>query len=207
MKFTFLILPFFCLPVMAADDKPVAPQPVPTEMIIGVYHDYKNCKMLKVEADGITISHSLGVAKILFTDLPPDMRKTYGYDPEAAKKALADEAAKNAASDAAAEKLRLASVQAKTQAESPKPAAPVSQAIQSQIASLQARITSLEEEAASLDGNEKTIFESNTYSNGTGGIEHRYSMGHSRQANDNRAQIIELQLEINTLQKQLASSN
>jgi hypothetical protein len=105
--------------VCLADDKPVGPPPVPDEILYGAYHDYKGCKLIKVEADGITISHSLGVAKLLFTQLPPEMRKAYGYDPDAAKKAQEEQAAKDALSDQMADKVRLAEKEAKKAQEAP----------------------------------------------------------------------------------------
>jgi hypothetical protein len=45
---------------------------------------FQNCKILKVETDGITFSHADGITKILFPLLPIDMQKKYGYDPHAA---------------------------------------------------------------------------------------------------------------------------
>ncbi len=42
---------------------------------------YQNCKLLKVQADGIVISHSQGIIKVLFAYLPPEMQRRFGYDP------------------------------------------------------------------------------------------------------------------------------
>ena len=196
---------------LRADDKPATSPPVPDEMLIGAYHDYKGCKLIKVEADGITISHSLGIAKILFTDLPPDMRKGYGYDPVAAKKALAEQAAKNAASDAAAEKLRVAQAQTKMAIPISPPIVAVqnsnSSQIQSQIASLQGQITELQKEADALDASKRQEFDSipNIYQNSTHQTEHHYTMGHSQQADQDRAEIADLQVQIAKLQSQIAS--
>lgn len=35
----------------------------------------------RVQADGLTISHDEGIAKVPFTDLPEEIRRQYGYDP------------------------------------------------------------------------------------------------------------------------------
>lgn len=45
---------------------------------------YLDCRVKKVDPDGISFSHRDGAAKILFTDLPSAMREKYGYN---AKKA------------------------------------------------------------------------------------------------------------------------
>lgn len=42
---------------------------------------YKNIKVTLVEPDGVTISHSAGVCKIAFPDLPKEWQEKYGYDP------------------------------------------------------------------------------------------------------------------------------
>lgn len=41
---------------------------------------YRDCRIKKVEPDGISFTHQDGAAKILFTDLPSAMRAKYGYD-------------------------------------------------------------------------------------------------------------------------------
>src|SRR3954469_23745030 len=46
--------------------------------------EYKNARVSEVEADGITIFHAGGVAKILFREMPDEMRRKYGYEPKAA---------------------------------------------------------------------------------------------------------------------------
>jgi formylglycine-generating enzyme required for sulfatase activity len=43
---------------------------------------YKNCKLQRVEPDGVTFFHSAGIAKIPFTELPPEYATKYGYDPQ-----------------------------------------------------------------------------------------------------------------------------
>jgi hypothetical protein len=45
--------------------------------------EYKNATVSRVEADGITIKFSGGIAKIFFVELQPEIQRKYGYDPEA----------------------------------------------------------------------------------------------------------------------------
>ncbi len=49
---------------------------------------YQQCRIMKREPDGISFTHSKGVAKVLFADLSESMRNALGYD---AKKAEAYE--------------------------------------------------------------------------------------------------------------------
>jgi hypothetical protein len=43
---------------------------------------YHNCKVLKVEADGVTFSHDDGITKVLYPFLPPNLQKRFNYDPQ-----------------------------------------------------------------------------------------------------------------------------
>jgi len=45
---------------------------------------FKNCQLLKVEADGIVVNHSAGIMKIMYGLMQPDMQKKFGYDPKQA---------------------------------------------------------------------------------------------------------------------------
>ena len=45
---------------------------------------YEGAKLRKAEPDGLLISHSGGIAKVLFTDLPEDIQAQFGYDPQKA---------------------------------------------------------------------------------------------------------------------------
>jgi hypothetical protein len=45
---------------------------------------FQNCQLLKVDADGIVISYSEGITKLLYGLLPPDLQKRFGYDPHQA---------------------------------------------------------------------------------------------------------------------------
>lgn len=41
---------------------------------------YQRCKILKHDPDGVSFTHSKGVAKVLFSDLSESMRNALGYD-------------------------------------------------------------------------------------------------------------------------------
>jgi hypothetical protein len=64
---------------------------------------YKHAKVTGVDADGVRITHSTGVAKVPFDNLPDAIQKEYNYDP-----------AKVAASRKAAEEANAAAAQAAT---------------------------------------------------------------------------------------------
>jgi hypothetical protein len=51
---------------------------------------YKNCQLLKVEANGITISHADGITQVPYVYMRPALQRRFGYDPE--KAATLDEA-------------------------------------------------------------------------------------------------------------------
>lgn len=42
---------------------------------------YRRCEIVRVHPDGVSLTHSNGAAKILFTDLPEHWRTKLGYDP------------------------------------------------------------------------------------------------------------------------------
>jgi len=63
--------------------------------------EYKNATVNHVEPDGIVITHSFGILKIPFTELPMDVQKRFGYD---AEKIEAERATATAAARAAEEK-------------------------------------------------------------------------------------------------------
>ena len=42
---------------------------------------YQDCKITRVEPNGISVSHAKGIAKIPFTDLPEEFRTRYNYSP------------------------------------------------------------------------------------------------------------------------------
>jgi hypothetical protein len=45
---------------------------------------YTNANVSRVDGDGITVLYPGGGSKIAFTNLPPEIQKKYGYDPEKA---------------------------------------------------------------------------------------------------------------------------
>ncbi len=76
---------------------------------------YANVRLTRVEPDGLTYMHALGVCKLAFTDLPEPLRRAYNFDPQRATaytKESAERAAVRAARDRqlieAAEATRLA---------------------------------------------------------------------------------------------------
>ena len=68
----FALTAFFTSLAIADDFKTVAGK------------EYKNATVSRVEPDGIVIKFHGGIAKIFFVELPPEIQKKYGYDPEAA---------------------------------------------------------------------------------------------------------------------------
>lgn len=56
--------------------------------------EYKNATVTHVEADGITVKFSGGIAKIPFGELPQELKDKYHYDPEAAQRFAAETAAR-----------------------------------------------------------------------------------------------------------------
>lgn len=53
---------------------------------------YTNCRVFKMDPDGVIISHQSGGAKLLFADLPDDMKAQLGYDAAKEAKYEADRA-------------------------------------------------------------------------------------------------------------------
>ena len=50
---------------------------------------YRNVKVVRVEADAVTIVHSDGGGRIRLSTLPPDLQKLFNYDPAAAAQSAA----------------------------------------------------------------------------------------------------------------------
>jgi hypothetical protein len=48
------------------------------------YEKFEKAVVSRVEPDAITIMHASGVARIPFQDLPEEMQRKYGYDPQKA---------------------------------------------------------------------------------------------------------------------------
>lgn len=71
---------------MVAKPKPLV---MPKEITTRAGKVYKNTKIERVDPSGITVSYSmagggLGITKITFDQLPPDLQRVYGYDSQAA---------------------------------------------------------------------------------------------------------------------------
>ena len=52
-----------------------------TTILGQTYHD---CHLLKVEASDIVVSTNLGILQIPYVNMPPDLQKRFGFDPQAA---------------------------------------------------------------------------------------------------------------------------
>ncbi len=63
---------------------------------------YKGATVSRVEADGIIITTEDGIVKLRFADLPPDVAKRFGYDPQKAAAFAAENARAAAANNVAA---------------------------------------------------------------------------------------------------------
>ena len=64
--------------------------------------EYKDIKVMAVEADGLKIMHAAGMAKIPYEQLPDDLQTKYAFDPtKAAEKRTADDAAKKMSAEQA----------------------------------------------------------------------------------------------------------
>jgi hypothetical protein len=46
---------------------------------------YTNATVTRIEPDGITIKHRLGITKLFFSELPQDVQTSYGYNPSTAR--------------------------------------------------------------------------------------------------------------------------
>ena len=84
---------------------PTGPVHVPTSIpstITTIYgKTYTGCVLSKVTPDGISFTHSMGVAKVPYTDLDPTFASAFGYNPVTAKRYEADQEAQQEASDTA----------------------------------------------------------------------------------------------------------
>jgi len=79
--------PIHALPVVAKPKPLIMPKEITTRA--GIV--YKNIKIERVDPSGLTVSFSmaaggLGITKITFDQLPPDLQMKYGYDSQAAAK-------------------------------------------------------------------------------------------------------------------------
>jgi hypothetical protein len=76
---------------------------------------YREVTVTKVQADGIRITHSTGIAFLDFASLPEALRKEFGYDPAAYAAAVKVREERDA--QARAERARIAEVTIKAQAD------------------------------------------------------------------------------------------
>jgi hypothetical protein len=194
----------------------LTPTSIPATLTTLSGKTYLNCVLSRVTPDGISFTHTYGVAKVPFSDLDSAFAATFGYDPVAARKYEQDQAAQAAQSDALrniaeappANSAPPSIVALATPSPSPAPppatnnAAAQKAAVQAQIAAKEGQITGLQQEAQNLDAGERAKFNSiyNIYYNAQGQLEHRSTMGHSQEADDDRAKIEDLQEQIARLQ-------
>jgi hypothetical protein len=71
---------------------------------------YHNAQVTGVDPDGIHVTHSIGVAKLRFEELPDALQKQYHYDPgkvAAYRKQIGDPEKTSAAQDAAAQQTEM----------------------------------------------------------------------------------------------------
>ena len=76
------------------------PASIPATITTLAGKTYTGCVLSRITPDGISFTHSMGVAKVLFSELDPIFAATFGYDPVAAKKYEQDQALLASQSDA-----------------------------------------------------------------------------------------------------------
>src|SRR5262245_61831266 len=57
-------------------------------------HTYQDCRVRQVDPDGVIFVHRMGIAKILFDEIPEPMRGKLGYDAQKAADYAKDQAEK-----------------------------------------------------------------------------------------------------------------
>lgn len=67
-----------------AEDGETKSEPFDLETTRG--RSFRDCEVLKVDPDGLTVSHRAGIAKIAFTELGEDVQKRFEFDAEKADK-------------------------------------------------------------------------------------------------------------------------
>lgn len=92
---TILLFSILALPLTAlADDMKKIPL-----LTLACGHTYKSVTITKVEPDGICITHETGLSRIPFEQLPVELQKELGHDPQKAKSAEPIEENKPASKD------------------------------------------------------------------------------------------------------------
>ena len=146
------------------------PTSIPSTITTISGQTYTECVLSRVTPDGISFTHSMGVAKVPFTDLDPALAAQFGYDPVAAKKYEEEEAQQASESDALRQASLAASLTnnpsgniasvATSTPPAPKPSLSSDQrgAIQNQIAALQADINFMQsDQQKKLSANKTTV--------------------------------------------------
>jgi hypothetical protein len=77
MKLAILTAAVFTASVLFADD---------ITTLSGV--KYQSARVTRIEPDAVSVTHRFGVARIPFSDLPEDIRRKYGYNPQQAAAAV-----------------------------------------------------------------------------------------------------------------------
>ena len=78
---------------------------------------YENCRIFKLDPDGVFFAHSLGSAKVLYNDMPDSVRRRLGYDPAKAAEYAADNLSKQRRQSEQQYELRKAAVKAQAYAQ------------------------------------------------------------------------------------------
>jgi hypothetical protein len=168
-------------------------------------HEYHDCQLKRVEADGVVISHRLGVAKLMFYAMPEDFKKTYGYDPDAARQAAAEQEAKNAASDAMVAHQaaldqkadQIANLPPATAPPTSSPAPPVAPRLSdAERAQIQARIATLQQDVAFMKREEAKVVQTADYSTLTTDRRQVTHGGYDDKIAEEQAEIQRLQTEL-----------
>ena len=197
------------MPAPAPVAAPATPTEIPSTITTTYGQTYTGCVLSRVLPDGISFTHSTGVAKVLFSELDPSFAAKFGYDKASARQYEQAQAAHDAQSDAmratSENKADTAPINNASVASSlaPAQAAPSSAvANQSQINDLQRQISSLQAEANQLDAQDVSDFNAptNIYYTMQGQLEHRHTMGHCAQAVEDRNEIATLQSQVASLQ-------
>ncbi len=95
--FIMLSCMFLAVPHVPAQNVPTPPSNAPpaatsistqatdkVEITLRSGEVYRNCKVTRVEPDGITVMHAKGVAKLPFVSLPDEYQTMYKFDPASA---------------------------------------------------------------------------------------------------------------------------
>jgi hypothetical protein len=83
------------------------PDSIPGTLTTLSGHSYTGCQFTQAWPDGISFTHSLGTARVAFTDLDPTFAQYFHYDPMASQSYVATQESHDAASDTAADAVRL----------------------------------------------------------------------------------------------------